>query len=193
MVTVSVACGGSDIDPNSPAALRAAAAGRVIAQLGCDLITGGGGGSMAIVAKHFCSIANRTGRSVGILPGSAAGFENAVLGAVTEYVVVPKYSPTPWIEVPIYTHLPGGDPKGPKSRNILNMQSGRIVVVLAGGDGTQAELEIALGLRKPVIAFVADEDRIGRYARTELPEKTIIVQNEPSLRSTLQEMLSRQT
>ncbi|MER8605664.1 hypothetical protein NKH48_18230 [Mesorhizobium sp. M1233] len=193
MVTVSVACGGSDVDPNSPAALRAASAGRVIAQLGCDLITGGGGGSMAIVAEHFCGVANRTGRSVGILPGSATGFENAVLGAVTEYVVVSKYSPTPWIEIPIYTHLPGGDPKGPKSRNILNMQSGRIVVVLAGGDGTQAEFEMALGLRKPVIAFVADGDRIGRYARTELPEKTVVVQNESSLRSTLQEMLLRQT
>lgn len=103
MVIVSVACGGSDLDRDSPAALRAAAAGRVIAQLG---------------AEHFYSVGDRTGRSGGIVPGVAAGFENAVLGAVTKYNVASKYDPARWIELVIYTHLPGRDPKGPCSRAI---------------------------------------------------------------------------
>jgi len=57
-----------------------------------------------------------------------------------------KGYPNPWIEAPIFIHLPGNGPKDAYSRNILNVASTDIVVVLPGGDGTQAELELELEL-----------------------------------------------
>jgi predicted Rossmann-fold nucleotide-binding protein len=190
MVTIAVAGSGNPVAEGSEPDGRARAVGRIVADFGCHLLTGGGGGAMEIVARHFCETPGRAGRSIGVLPGSGEGFAGAKLGAVTPYRLTSKQRyPNPWIEVPVYTHLPGSDPKGANSRNILNMASGDIVIVLAGGNGTQAELEIALGLGKPVIAFIGRDDRVGSYSFGSLPKGTTVVEDERSLLEALGEKL----
>lgn len=191
MVTMAVAASGSAIAEGSDAGQRAQIAGRLIAELGCDLLTGGGRGAMEIVARAFVETPLRIGRSVGIIPGDATGFEGASLGRVTPYSLTPKPNyPNRWIEIPIFTHLPGKDAKGNNSRNIVNMSSSHIVVVLAGGEGTQAELEIAVGLGKPVVAFIGQHDRIGSYQVRSLPEGVSVAPDESSLTDILREKLS---
>ncbi len=191
MVTVAVAATGSAVSEGSELDQRARIVGRVIADYGCDLLTGGGQGAMEIVAKSFCQTPRRVGRSIGIIPGVAEGFAAARLGRVTPYSLTAKPGyPNRWIEVPIFTHLSGNDPKSGDSRNIVNMASGDVVIVLAGHDGTQAELEIALGLGKPVIAYIGREDRIGSYEVSSLPKDVTIVPDEPSLKDILRDKLS---
>lgn len=191
MVKVAVVASGGAVPEGTALDQCARIAGRMIAELGCDLLTGGGRGAMEIVAKSFCQTPRRMGRSIGIIPGRAEGFAGATLGQLTPYSLTVKAGyPNQWIEIPIFTHLPGNQAKGRDSRNIVNMASGDVVVALAGGDGTQAELEIALGLGKRVIAFIGDGDRIGSYEMGTLPRSVTIVQDEASLQDAIQHSLS---
>lgn len=191
MVKIVVAASGDAVAEGTELDRRARIAGRIIAEHGCDLLTGGGGGAMEIVAKSFCGTPLRVGRSIGIIPGSAQGFAGARLGHVSPYALTPKSGyPNRWIELPIFTHLPGTAPKSAESRNIMNMASADMVIVLKGGEGTQAELEIALGLGKSVIAFVGPEERIGNYQAGSLPKGVIVVPDELSLQDALRDMLS---
>ena len=190
MVTIAVAVSGeSVVSPGLDR--RARLVGRIVAELGCDLLTGGGSGAMEIVAQSFSETPGRSGRSIGVIPGRGTGFAGATVGTITEYTLTPKRPyPNPWIEVPIFTHLPGDEnPKGADSRNVLNMASGDVVVVLPGRSGTQAEFEIATGLGKPVVAFLGRGDRVGRYSVDELAVHAEIVDDEDALRETLREKL----
>jgi hypothetical protein len=81
------------------------------------------------------------------------------------------------------------DPKGAASRNILNMASGDVMVILPGARGTQAEFEIAAGLGKPVIAFVGRGDRVGSYGFDELGPHAEIVADDDALCEALREKL----
>ena len=63
--------------------------GRLLAELGCHLLTGGGGGVMAAVGAAFVAVEPRVGRSIGVLPGPDAR---------------PGY-PNPSVEIAIRTHL----------------------------------------------------------------------------------------
>jgi len=108
------------------------------------------------------------------------------LGTTQQLTLTPKKGyPNPWVEVPIFTHLPGKNPKGQDSRNLLNVGSADIVVVLAGGVGTQAELELAFGLGKPRIAFLGQEDAVGMYNFGSLADLATRVENEKALRDEL--------
>lgn len=188
MVTIAVAASGGPVD--SELYRRARRVGRIVAELGCDLLTGGGNGAMEIVALSFCETPGRSGRSIGVIPGEVSGFDGATLGKITEYSLTPKYPyPNRWIEVPIFTHLPGTNPKGANSRNFLNMASGDVIVILRGGQGTQAEFEMAAGLRKPIIAFVGHGDRVGGYPFGGLAPHAEIVDDEDALLETLREKL----
>lgn len=117
--------------------------GRLIAELGCSLLTGGGGGVMTSVARAFCTTPGRTGSSISILPaGKKGGY------------------PNPYVEIPIQTHLYGKDPRSPESRNHINVLTADAVVVLPGGEGTVAEAELALEpYKKPVRVFCDDDNR----------------------------------
>jgi predicted Rossmann-fold nucleotide-binding protein len=52
----------------------------MVAELGCDLLTGGGYGAMEIVARSFCETPGRSGRPIGVIPGEGTGFAGATLG-----------------------------------------------------------------------------------------------------------------
>ena len=70
MVAIFVATTKEQDDELGP---RAEAVGRIVAKLGCNLITGGGPGAMEMVAKGFCETRRRLGRAVGVIPGEADG------------------------------------------------------------------------------------------------------------------------
>jgi uncharacterized protein (TIGR00725 family) len=137
---------GSGSDPQVE---RAGKIGRLLAGEGVHLLTGGGGGAMAEVARAFTSSGpQRLGRSLGILPGSVE--DGAALA--------PEGYPNPWIEIPIPTHLPLSGITGTStlSRNHINVLASRAIIALAGGPGTCSEVRLARAYRKPVLAFLPD-------------------------------------
>ncbi|MEZ4575307.1 MAG: hypothetical protein R2857_10405 [Vampirovibrionales bacterium] len=122
-----------------------------LAQRGVHLLTGGGGGVMAAVAQAFVETTPRQGLSLAIVP--------------TEYVdgrfrlVRPGY-PNPWVEVPIVVPLGVYDPRQPVAvnRNVANILSSDVVVVLPGGPGTAQEKALAEAYDKPLVVLSALSD-----------------------------------
>lgn len=133
---------------NNPHNEKSAKLGKWIAQSGYHLLTGAGAGVMSAVSKSFCETKNRQGLSIGIIPGQ-----------YTEdtYRPLPGY-PNPWIEIPIFTHLPlsGSDGTSPLSRNHINILSAHIIIALPGGEGTKSEIELALKYNKKIFGFFKD-------------------------------------
>jgi uncharacterized protein (TIGR00725 family) len=123
--------------------------GRLIAELGCDLLTGAGGGTMEAVSRAFCERRDELGSraiSIGIVPGGVRPDGT--------YAAKPGY-PNRWVELAIYTHLPlsGTDGQDPLSRNHINVLSADAIVALPGGPGTQAEIELARRYGVAVVTF----------------------------------------
>ena len=187
---VNIVVVGSGKPQPSELAQRARCAGMVVARIGSNLITGGGKGAMHDAAEGFCRTPDRVGKSIGILPGEAVGGQFA-WGVHRGLSIRPKPGyPNQWIEVPIRTHLPGQDPKSEKSRNYLTTGSASVLLALPGGKGTQAELEIALSLGIPTVAWLHDGENIGQYAANNLPQGIRRVTTEMELAETLREALS---
>lgn len=161
---------GSGSRCEGPARELAAAAGRLAAFAGCDLLTGGGAATMEAVSRAFVEAPHRAGRAIGILPGRIEGLESETdrLEEVRSYAHSGR-TPNRWVEFALPTHLPGNDPLSPTSRNYLNILSADLVVALAGGKGTQAEVQIALALGRPVIALLAEGEAIGSWSSSGLP------------------------
>ncbi|RMH61523.1 MAG: molybdenum cofactor carrier protein [Calditrichaeota bacterium] len=115
--------------------------GRWIARQGYHLLTGGGQGVMRTVAKGFVSVRERAGLSIGIIPGQLTG----------RIWHLPDGYPNPFVELPIYTHLPDSGEKGCAitSRNAINILSSTLIIGLPGGAGTQSEIELAIQYQKP--------------------------------------------
>src|SRR5262245_40113532 len=89
--------------------------GALVAKLGVNLLTGGGGGVMRSVARAFVRAPRERGISIGIIPCS------------TEHDRAnpkPGY-PNAFVELPIYTHLPKSGDEGTDdlSRNHINVLS----------------------------------------------------------------------
>lgn len=128
----------------------AEAVGRLVAEMGFHLLTGGGLGVMQDACRGFASVDDRAGLSIGIIPR-----------ALDEAGPKPGY-PNPWVEVPIYTHLSGaGGPDAPDSRNPINVLSAARILVLPGGAGTLAETGLAVRHGKPILALVDAEKLSG--------------------------------
>jgi predicted Rossmann-fold nucleotide-binding protein len=89
--------------------------GELIARLGCDLLTGGGGGAMEAVCKAFTAVIERPGRAIGIIPGEV----NLLRGSYKRKIDYPNQ----YIEIPIYTHLDKSGCAGLllESRNHINV------------------------------------------------------------------------
>lgn len=139
---VGVMGSGDDV----PDADAATAIGRLIAEMGCDLLTGAGEGVMAAVAEAFTSVSRRAGISIGVVP--AESVDNAK---------PPAGYPNAFVELPIYTHLGrGGDPDQMDSRNPVNVLTSTAIILLAGNDGTYAELQLAARYDKPRILYLGD-------------------------------------
>ena len=122
--------------------------GELIASLGCDLLTGGGGGVMRAVSRAFTACSGARGVCIGILPcaseddrrSSKAGYPNA------------------FVEIALRTHLPHSGMRGTDdlSRNHINILSSAAIVALPGESGTLSELTLALRYGTPVVAFAND-------------------------------------
>ena len=110
--------------------------GRAIARSGWNLLTGGGGGVMTSVARGFTGRHPRAGVHLGILRGDAAGEP------------LPGY-PNEFVEIPIATHLPGGELES-DSRNHLNILTSTVVLALPGRVGTRAEIELSIRYGRPI-------------------------------------------
>ncbi len=119
--------------------------GRWLAQNGFHLLTGGGGGVMASVSRAFTAVRQRQGLCIGIIPGGGSGIEKCKSGY-----------PNPYVEIPIFTHLPLSGPAGKDvlSRNHINILTADIIIALPGGAGTHSEIELAIKYKKPIAAYL---------------------------------------
>jgi len=125
---------------------RSKALGTGLAALGVHLLTGGGGGVMEAVSRAFCQAPNRAGCAIAVLPSASPDTPGT-----------PKLGyPNPWVEIPIYTHLPRSGSHGldPLSRNHVNVLSSNVLVALPGSAGTASEVALALRYEVPVIAYL---------------------------------------
>jgi uncharacterized protein (TIGR00725 family) len=132
---------------------RAVPLGAGLARLGVHLVTGGGQGVMAEVARGFVGVRPRRGASIGILPAREDS------GASPE---PPAGYPNSWVEIPVRTHLSARGERGldPGSRNHLVVLTGDVVVAMPGGSGTCSEVELALAYGKPVIAHLERREQL---------------------------------
>ena len=128
--------------------------GRWLAAEGYHLLTGGGGGVMATVSRAFCSVPDRSGLAIGIVPGQ-------IDPASARHTPPPDY-PNRWVELPVMTHLPLSGERGaePMSRNHINVLSSHVIVALPGGPGTSSEIKLAVQYARPVIAWLGRDGQI---------------------------------
>lgn len=147
---VTVIGSGKSADPAS------AEVGRLVAELGHDLLTGAGRGVMEAVSRAFFETTPRRGIVIGVVPAEVhplEALEERREVAVT-YEPPPGY-PNEWVELVVYTHLPDSGPEGTlrSSRNHINVLSADAVVALPGREGTESEIWLATQYRTPVIAY----------------------------------------
>jgi len=123
--------------------------GELLARLGVNLLTGGGGGVMTSVSRAFTQSPRTTGICIGIIP---------CLDAAHRHIPKPGY-PNPFVELPIFTHLALSGAEGweERSRNHINVLSSNFVVALPGGDGTSSEVGLALRYQRPVTILAAND------------------------------------
>ena len=119
------------------------------------LLTGGGPGVMAKVSQFFVEDKTRAVGQfcLGVLP-CAEGEPSTKEGY-----------PNRWVEIPIKTHLSGktygrDTPKDSNSRNHINALTASAVIGLPGGEGTLAELELAVQYERPRVTFLDNQDQI---------------------------------
>ena len=129
--------------------------GELLAELGVNLLTGGGPGVMRAVSRAFTRQAGRHGISIGIIPCASE-----------EDRATPKPGyPNEFVELPIYTHLPRSGVQGTDdlSRNHINVLSCSAIIALPGGDGTASEVSLAVEYGKPVAAYSTRSHLLERF------------------------------
>lgn len=151
--------------------------GVLLAELGVNLLTGGGRGVMMSVARAYTEAPRTRGISIGIIPCASIDQRS---------VPKPGY-PNPFIELPIYTHLPYSGRLGTDdlSRNHINVLSSNAIVALPGGEGTAAEIALALRYGKPVIMYASHPAMFERLVGPELRRAESIAEVEAFLRGHL--------
>ena len=122
--------------------------GRLIASLGANLLTGGGGGVMRAVSRAYTDYGGARGSCIGVLPCASAAERTSLK---------PGY-PNEFVEIVIRTHLPFSGERGTDdlSRNHVNVLSSDAIVALPGEAGTLSEIALALRYRKPIVAYAID-------------------------------------
>ncbi len=137
--------------------------GRLIGELGCHLLTGGGEGVMEAVSETFFHVPDRKGKVIGII--RAGSTEH--LGPERKPRHYKSFGPpNPWVEIPIFTHLPhsGSEGKEDLSRNHINVLSSDVIVALPGEAGTLSEVELTVEYQRPLILFLGADTINGRNA-----------------------------
>jgi uncharacterized protein (TIGR00725 family) len=122
--------------------------GGLLAELGVNLLTGGGAGVMVSVSRAFTQARRRRGICIGIIPSLSEDERDRPR---------PGY-PNPFVELAIHTHLPHSGARGKDvlSRNHINVLSCAGVIALPGGEGTASEASLALDYHKPVLAYARE-------------------------------------
>ena len=149
-ITISVMGSGTDEHDD-----LASIVGETLADLGVNLLTGGGRGVMTSVSRAFTRHPNRRGICIGIIPCASESNRGS-----------PKDGyPNAFVELAIYTHLPYSGVQGAHdlSRNHINVLSSAAIIALPGEAGTASEVALALRYGKPVIAFSPDPKLVGRF------------------------------
>jgi uncharacterized protein (TIGR00725 family) len=116
---ISVIGSGSEWEP------RAEEVGRLLAERGCAVVTGGGGEVMAAAAR---GAKEAGGTTIGILPGESAVEAND------------------WIDHVVVTGIG-------HARNLAVAASGDAVIAVGGSWGTVSEIAFARRLGRPVVAL----------------------------------------
>ncbi len=126
--------------------------GKLVARLGCHLLTGGGGGVMAEAGRAFTETVPRRGLSIGILKGE----REVRLEGKRERLIHTPAPPNPWVEIPIRTHLPlsGAQGRDVRSRNHINVLSADALVLLPGEAGTYSEAMLRIDYGRSLLLFL---------------------------------------
>ena len=119
--------------------------GEALAELGVNLLTGGGPGVMRAVSRAFTRSSHPRGICIGIIP-CASQSDRAT--------PKPGY-PNEFVELAIHTHLPYSGEQGTDdlSRNHINVLSCAAIVALRGEAGTLSEISLAVRYGKPMVAY----------------------------------------
>jgi uncharacterized protein (TIGR00725 family) len=104
---------------------RAEEVGRLLAERGCSVVTGGGGEVMAAAARGAKAVG---GTTIGILPGETRRGANE------------------WIDHVVVTGIG-------HARNLAVVASGDAVIAVGGSWGTLAEIGFALRLGRPTVVL----------------------------------------
>jgi len=126
----------------------ARAVGELLADLGVNLLTGGGRGVMTAVSRAFTQRPRTRGICIGIIPCESE----------TDRARPKAGYPNEFVELAIQTHLPYSGTEGTHdlSRNHINVLSCAAIVALPGEAGTASEVDLAIRYGKPVIAYSPD-------------------------------------
>lgn len=132
--------------------------GELLARLGVNLLTGGGRGVMASVSRAFVQSPRERGICIGIIPCFSE----------SERSKAPDGYPNPYVELPIYTHLPYSGLRGRDdlSRNHINILSSAAVIALPGEHGTAAEVSLAVDYNKPVIVYSPQMHLVDHFSKS---------------------------
>lgn len=138
--------------------LLAGAVGRLLAERGCVLVSGGLGGAMAAACR---GAREAGGVTIGIIPGYDDRAAN------------------PWVEHVVCTGLG-------QARNALVAATGQALIAVGGGWGTLSEIALGLRLGRPVVLLggwaellVSEEGRVrfpdqeGMIVAAENPEGAV--------------------
>jgi uncharacterized protein (TIGR00725 family) len=123
---------------------RAEEVGRLLAERGCTVVTGGLGEVMAAAARGAKSAG---GTTIGVLPGQSRGDAN------------------PWIDHAVVTGVG-------HARNLAVVASGDAVIAVGGKWGTLAEIGFARVLGRPVVILEPGWELDG-VARAATPEEAV--------------------
>ena len=129
--------------------------GELLARIGVNLLTGGGRGVMTSVSRAFVQTPIRRGICIGIIPCFS---EQERMRPKDGY-------PNPFIELPIYTHLPYSGPRGKDdlSRNHINVLSAAAIIALPGEAGTTSEVSLAVDYGKPVVVYARTAEMVRAF------------------------------
>ncbi len=172
--------------------------GRIVARLGCSILTGAGGGVMEAASRAFKEArkSDSKGVVIGVVKAGKVGDKDKGkkndkkkkddkrvyrMGKLNEHV-----------EIPIFTHLPESS-KSPASRNHINVLTSDALVFLPGGEGTRSELELAAEYDLvPMILFVGSETIDGRFSdklKSKRAPAATIAKDEAALEAELRRVL----
>jgi uncharacterized protein (TIGR00725 family) len=147
-----IGSGSSEHEPS------ARAVGELLADLGVNLLTGGGRGVMTAVSRAFTRRPRTRGICIGIIPCES---ETDRARPKTGY-------PNEFVELAIHTHLPYSGTEGMHdlSRNHINVLSSAAIVALPGEAGTASEIALAIRYGKPVIAYAPNPALVEHFPRS---------------------------